>query len=169
MRKATIVTIVLLSFGLVQSSGVTAQKESSGDVVEKEIIALERTALDRYQARDPEKYLSLYAPEITYFDPSTERRVDGLRAMQQWLAPVKTAKARFTDPRYDLIAPRVQQYGDLAILTFNLISYGKPPNKAEQVISRWNVTEVYRRVDRKWVILHSHFSFTKPVVKTSDF
>jgi hypothetical protein len=33
------------------------------------------------------------------------------------------------------------------------------------VVSRWNSTEVYRRIDGKWRIVHSHWSFTKPEVK----
>ena len=156
---------MLLLFGIMQSSSITAQKELSGDGVEKEIIALERTALDRYQARDPEGYLSLYAPEITYFDPMTERRIDGVKAMHEWLAPVKTAKVRFTNQRYELIGPKVQRYDDIALLTYNVTNYGKPPNKPEQTLSSWNVTEIYRHVNGKWVIVHSHFSFIKPPVK----
>ena len=165
MRKANLVTIVLLSFGFTQPSGVTAQKGSSVEGVAKDIIALERAALDRYIALDPQGYLSLYAPEVTYFDPMTERRVDGLKAMQEWLAPMKNAKVPFTDRRYEMIGPRVQRYGDVALLTFNIVNYGKPPNKAEQPLTRWNSTEVYRRVDGKWVIVHSHWSFIKPDVK----
>jgi hypothetical protein len=45
----------------------------------QEIIALERSALDRYVAFDPEGYLSISAPEVTYFDPMREKRVDGWR------------------------------------------------------------------------------------------
>lgn len=168
MRKANLVTVVLLSFGLTQPSGVTAQKESSVEGVAKDIIALERAALDRYIALDPQGYLSLYAPEVTYFDPMTERRVDGLKAMQEWLAPMKNAKVPFTARRYEMIGPKVQHYGDVALLTFNLVNYGKPPNKAEQPLSRWNSSEVYRRVDGKWVIVHSHWSFIKPDVKSPD-
>ena len=165
MRKASLITIVLLSFGLTQPSRVTAQKESSAAGVTKEIIALEKAALDRYIALDPQGYLSLYAPEVTYFDPLTDQRVDGLKAMQEWLAPKKDAKLAFTDRRYEMIGPKVQRYGDIAVLTFNVINYGKPPDKAEQPINRWNSTEVYHHVGAKWVIVHSHWSFIKPDVK----
>jgi len=103
---------------------------------------------------------------VTYFVPMTERRVDGLKAMQEWLAPMKNAKMPFTDRRYEMIGPKVQLYGDVALLTFNIVNYGKPPNKAEQPLTRWNSTEVYRRVDGKWMIVHSHWSFIKPDVKS---
>jgi len=68
-----------------------------------------------------------------------------------------------------LISPKVQLYGDVALLTCNLINYGKPPNRAEQTLARWNITEVYRRIGGKWVIVHSHFSFIKPNVKAPAY
>src|SRR5258708_23395683 len=162
MRKANLVTVVLLSFGLTQPSGVTAQKESSVEGVAKDIIALERAALDRYIALDAQGYLSLDAPEVTYFDPMTERRVDGLKAMQEWLAPMKNAKVPFTARRYEKIGPQGQHYGDVALLTFNLVNYGKPPNKTEQPLSPWESHQIYRPRHRQWVIVPHHLSFIKP-------
>jgi hypothetical protein len=37
-----------------------------------ELVALERSALDRWIRLDPQGYLDLQAPEVTYFDPFTE-------------------------------------------------------------------------------------------------
>src|SRR6266567_2210218 len=54
----------------------------------KSIIALERGALDRWGKGDPQGYLELYAPDITYFDPTQERRVDGAAAMQTLYGPI---------------------------------------------------------------------------------
>ena len=85
--------------------------------------------------------------------------------MQVRLAPMKDVKPPFTDPRYDMIDPRVQRHGDVALLTFNLVNYGKLPDAPERVLSRWNSTEVYRRIDGKWKIIHSHWSFTQPELK----
>src|SRR5206468_12257587 len=81
----------------------------SMDRLLEELVALERSALDRWIKLDPQGYLDLQAPEVTYFDPFTERRVDGLDAMQMRLAPMKKMKPPFTDPRYDLIDPKVQR------------------------------------------------------------
>ena len=91
-----------------------------------ELVTLERSALDRWIRLDPQGYLDLQAPEVTYFDPFTERRVDGLDAMQLRLAPMMKMKPPFTDPRYDMIDPKVQRHGDVALLTFNFVNYGKP-------------------------------------------
>jgi ketosteroid isomerase-like protein len=109
------------------------------------LIGLERSALDRWIKLDPQGYLDLQAPDVTYFDPFTERRVDGLDAMQVRLAPMKKMKPPFTDPRYEMIDPKVQRHGDVAFLTFNLVNYGRLPDPPERVLARWNATEVYRR------------------------
>jgi ketosteroid isomerase-like protein len=128
------------------------------------MIAMERAALDRWITGDPQGYLDLYAPAVTYFDPTRDRRVDGLEAMKTLLAPVKNLKGAIKDPRYEMIAPKVQRHGDVALLSFNLVNYGKLPNQPETVLARWNSTEVYARVNGKWKIIHSHWSFIKPEI-----
>src|SRR6267378_5360 len=122
--------------------------QDGGGLVDRlfdELVALERSALDRWIWLDPQGYLDLQAPEVTYFDPFTERRIDGLDAMQLRLAPMKKMKSPFTDPRYDMIDPKVQRHGDVALLTFNLVNYGKLPDAPERVLARWNSTEGYSR------------------------
>jgi ketosteroid isomerase-like protein len=69
----------------------------------------------------------------------------------------------FTDPRYDMINPVVHVEGTAAVLTFNLVNYGKPSGSAQEtVLARWNATEVYREIDGAWRITHTHWSFTQP-------
>jgi ketosteroid isomerase-like protein len=131
----------------------------------KELVALERSAIDRWITLDPQGYLDLYVPEVTYFDPSTEGRVDGRPAMEKRLAPMRSMKLPFKDPRYELVAPRVDRHGDVALLTFNVVNYGRLPERPESVLSRWNSTEVYKRINGKWKIIHSHWSYTKPELK----
>ena len=135
------------------------------DRVLEELVALERTALDRWIRLDPQGYLDLQAAEVTYFDPFTESRVDGLDALQVRMAAMKNMKLPFTDPRYEMSNPKVQRHGDVALLTFNLVNYGKLPDGVEPVLSRWNSTEVYSRIGGTWKIIHSHWSFIQPEVK----
>lgn len=86
--------------------------------------------------------------------------------MQERMAPMKNVKLPFTDPRHEMNNPEVVQPGDVALLTFNLVNYGKPLDRvAETVLARWNSTEVYSRVAGKWRIIHSHPSYTKPDIK----
>ena len=136
--------------------------------VSEEVIALERSALDRWIGANPDGYLERAAPEITYFDPNQERRIDGLEALTSLLAPIKGVQLPFTEPRYEMIAPKVQLYGDMALLTFNLVNYGKLGGQTESVLTRWNSSEVYRRVDGRWTLVHSHWSYVKPAVQSAQ-
>lgn len=126
------------------------------------IVALERGALDRWGRGDPEGYLELYARDITYFDPVSERRVDGIDAMRKMYEPIK---GLIKVDRYEMIAPHVYRAGDMAVLTYNLISHGRAGNGPPR-ITRWNSTAVYVRRDGRWQILHSHWSYIKPELKT---
>lgn len=134
----------------------------SMDVAEH-VISLERAALDRWITADPDGYLSLYAGDATYFDPFREKRVDGLDELNARMAAMRGMTLPFTEPRYEMINPVVQIDGNTAVLTFNLVNYGKPSgNDEETVLARWNATEVYRGMDGAWRIIHTHWSFTMP-------
>ena len=61
-----------------------------------------------------------------------------------------------------MLNPKVQRDGNMAVLTFNLLSYVKQPDGTEKVVPRWNSSEVYRKIDGQWKIIHSHWSFIKP-------
>ena len=131
--------------------------------IEEHIISLERSALDRWVRGDPEGYLGLYAKDATYFDPFRDKRIDGLDELNALMAAMKGIALPFTEPRYNMIYPRVEFEGDIAILTFNLVNYGKPSGSTEEtVLARWNATQVYRRLNGAWRIVHTHWSFTQP-------
>jgi len=129
-----------------------------------EVIALERAALDRWGQGDPSMYLTLFAPDVTYFDPFQERRVDGVEAMTALFAPI-TGQIRVD--RYDMRGATVQHCGDAALLSFNLVSY-RTDGGRERAISSWNSTEAYRRTPQGWRIFHSHWSFIRPELKDAN-
>jgi hypothetical protein len=79
------------------------------------------------------------------------------------MAAMRGVTLPFTEPRYDMIDPVVQVEGNIAVLTFNLVNYGKPSGSAEEtVLAGWNASEIYRKVDGAWRIIHAHWSFTQP-------
>jgi ketosteroid isomerase-like protein len=127
-----------------------------------DIIALERAALDRWGRGDPQGYLEIMAPEVTYFDPSLDARIDGVERLRDLLVPW-TGKIKID--RYEMVNPTVQLHGDAALLTFNLVNYRRQPDGSEQAVISWNSTEVYGRMDGQWRIVHSHWSFVKPDLK----
>jgi ketosteroid isomerase-like protein len=165
MRKSGLLLIICLSLAATASGERQPATAAAPASILDELVSLERAALDRWIRRDPKGYLDLYAPEVTYFDPFTEARLDGVEAMRAMVAGIATAPNPVTDPRYELIGAKVQEYGEVAILTFRVISYGKLQGRPESVLTRWNSTETYRRVAGRWKIVHSHWSFTKPDLK----
>ena len=153
MRNTVLMTLPLLA-SLISCGG------GSGDVT-GEIIALERAALDRWGNGDPGGFLDTYAPEVTYFDPFVDKRVDGLEAMKMWLAPFK---GKIKIDRYEMIGAKVERHADVALLTYNFFSAGKSPDGAPTTAG-WNCTEIYGRIDGRWRIIHNHWSLTKPELK----
>jgi ketosteroid isomerase-like protein len=151
--------------GVLISCAPTVEGDQRDQSLLQELVALERAALDRWIRLDPDGYLGAYAPDVTYFDPNQARRVDGVEAMQTLLAPMRGMKSPVSDPRYEMISPKVQRYGETALLTFNIESYGKLQGQPEAMLARWNSTEVYQRLNGTWKIVHSHWSYTQPKIQ----
>ena len=116
------------------------------------LVALEEAALRRWCDGDPSGFLEISAPDVVYFDPFLERRLDGLPALTAYY---ESLRGKVRAERFELIGPRVQRVGEAAVLTFNFASYGPGPGE-----SRWNCTEVYRRDPAGWRLIQTHWSFT---------
>lgn len=127
---------------------------------------MERAALDRWSEGDPQGALDLYTDDITYFDPLQDKRVDGLEAMKALYAAIA---GKFKIERYDMIDPKVQKVGDVAILTYNLVDHVvESPDGAVNIRLSWNCTAVYARVEGKWKAVHAHFSYVKPQPRAEE-
>ncbi len=123
------------------------------DKTADEVIAMERGALERWAKGDTLGYVEIATEDTTYFDPATERRVDGLDAFRRDLEP---ARGTFHIDRWEMLNPKVQTCDHLAVLTYNDVS------RTGDRESRWNVTEIYRKTPRGWRLMSSHFSLTQP-------
>jgi ketosteroid isomerase-like protein len=156
MSRGSLTALVLFALGTAAAFG-----RPSGASETDAIIALERGALERWGRGDPYGYLDIYARDVSYFDPAREKRVDGFKAMEEILAPLKGV---IQIDSYEMIAPRVDLAGEAAILTYNLINQGRLPD-GTRVVSRWNATAVFVRRGGAWKILHNHWSYTKPDLK----
>ena len=154
MWKPLLVTSLV--FACVSIMSCSKAADVLDDYSPEKIIAMERAALDRWGKGDPQGYLDTMDSDLTYFDPIQEKRLDGLAAMKEFIRPF-TGKIK-TD-RYEMINPKVQRDGNVAVLTFNLLTYNKQPDESEKVSARWNSTEVYRRIGGAWRIIHSHWSY----------
>jgi len=134
---------------------MSPMKHSTAEDASATIIGLERAALDRWGKGDPSGFLAICAPDVVYFDPSLDRRIDGLEALKRYYEPTR---GKIFFDRFELLNPLVQVVGDAAVLTFNYVSYGEGGKQ-----SPWNCTEVYRRSSGKWLIIQTHWSYTRSV------
>lgn len=150
-------SVLILILTAVASAWPAAQSERDADV-----IAIERASLERWIKGDPGGFLSNYASDVTYYDPSQERRIDGLKAMTAYLAPLR---GKISIHRFEMLNTKVQRYGDVAVLTYNVVNYQRQPDGKEVPTTRWNSTAVFHRLEGKWREVHSHFSFTRPELK----
>ena len=125
------------------------------DEISFEIINMERAALDRWGRGDPDGFLEISAPDVAYFDPFLPERIDGLSALRKYYAELR---GQIFIDSYEIVDPEVKVQGDIAILTYCFVSRGGGDEM------RWNTTEVYRLGDDGWRIVHTHWSFTQPVL-----
>lgn len=127
--------------------------------VAAEVMALARAQWDAEIAGKPvaDQIIS-FADDYTEFSAGAPVRIDG-----------KAMNARFYNAvamdgskplASDMVNPKVQVYGDTAILTYNFVGVlqskdGKiEPNNAVS-------TRVYSRINGKWMLVHGHFSLVK--------
>ena len=127
--------------------------ETETDVAQM-IIGLERAALDRWGRGDPSGFLEISAADVVYFDPYQKQRLNGIDELR---ALYESIRGQVCVERYELIDPRVHAVADMAVLTFNYVAEG-----SNEMTSRWNCTEVYRREDDTWRIIQTHWSLTQP-------
>jgi uncharacterized protein (TIGR02246 family) len=125
--------------------------------VAEEIIALERAALSRWSEGNASAFIEICAPDVTYFDPFLDTRIDGREQLSRYYESL-AGKIRFD--RFELVNPKVQVHGEVAVLTFNYVSYSRA--ELAEPDARWNCTEVYVLTDGCWKIAQTHWSLTQP-------
>jgi ketosteroid isomerase-like protein len=121
---------------------------------EDAVVALERTVLDRWGKGDPWVYAENAADDVTYFDHLTDSLRVGLEELK---AHIPAYEGKVNVPRYEIDRQHISVEGDLAVSVFNWYTYSADG----QVTSRWNATEVFRRVDGQWKYVHMHWARVK--------
>jgi hypothetical protein len=117
-----------------------------------EILALERQAMDGWLKGNPDPVLDMADAEITYFHIMTEKRIDGLPALK---ALFETYRGMPLFDSYEIMDPKVQTGGDMAVLTYLFVRHNGAAT------SRWNATQVYQRKKEGWRVIHTHYSQTR--------
>jgi hypothetical protein len=125
--------------------GALAGAEST----EETILAMERRAMDGWGQGNPDEFLRISDPEITFFHSTLDKRLDGLAAVK---ALYEGYRGRPIFDRYEMADPKVVVSGSMAVLTYLFTTQNGGLTR------RWHATEVYRKGPSGWRILHSHFS-----------
>jgi uncharacterized protein (TIGR02246 family) len=122
-----------------------------------QVMALESAAMERWRKGDPWGFIELYAPQATYFDTGTPKRLSG-EALRAELAQ---RQGQIYYDVMEFIAPRVQVQEDAVVLTYRFFSTRLNPDGSIASRIPWNCSEVYARMDGRWRIIHNHWSFIK--------
>jgi hypothetical protein len=125
--------------------GSLVAAESTGQT----IVAMERQAMDGWRAGNPDEFLKISDPEITFFHSSLGVRLAGLEAVK---ALYEGYRGRPLFDRYEMVDPKVVVAGSMAVLTYGFTTQNGALTR------RWHATEVYREGPSGWRIIHSHFS-----------
>lgn len=122
------------------------------------IIGLEKAALDKWFNGDTSGYEQLWSKRsFTYFDAVVEKRVDDHATIAEFL---KTIDGKLFADSYDFRNPRVQIGEDMAVLTYQLFA------KTTLIDMEYNCIEVYQKEkDGEWRVIHSTWSFIRPMEK----
>jgi ketosteroid isomerase-like protein len=142
---------ILISIAAVLSA-IPALADSNPEI-SRQLLTMERQAMDGWMKGNPDPALAISDPEITYFHVMTDQRLDGLPAVK---ALYEGYRGRPLFESYEILDPKVQVSGDMAVLTY-LFAW-----RTGAVSSRWNSTQVYQRKKEGWRVIHSHWSMTKP-------
>jgi ketosteroid isomerase-like protein len=156
MRKqllSLLVVLVVLASGLFfMTKGTSA--EANQQAIAAAIIAREKGSFEAWQRKDKAYFADFLAEDATYFSfespyLETDPKANFLPKFEQYADMMK-----FND--FQMYNPRVQVYGDTAVLTYNSsvnASFaGQPINYTAKV------TSVYVKQGNTWRVVHGHES-----------
>ncbi len=126
------------------------------NVVLGELMALESAAMERWRKGDPWGFTDISAQEVTYFDTGTPKRLNGLEALKAEYAK-RVGKIRYDVMEF--IDPKIIVHDSAAVLFYRFFSTHLNPDGSIASRIPWNCTEVFSRIDGKWKIVHTHWSF----------
>lgn len=120
---------------------------------EKDVIALEHSALDKWSQGNPNRFIDISADDVTWYEftPGKQPRIDSLKAVRKYLESLEGLIPPHT---YEIENPKVQLYENTAILTF----HWKGASKDGTPMEKWKVTSVYHWKNSKWQMVHAHWS-----------
>jgi hypothetical protein len=143
--------ILMLSGGC-QAPSDAVPRPSDAEVA-KDVIALVRKGLDGLRRGDPTGITDACADDVTYYSVEFDSLLVGRAALVEMYGP-PTGETSYD--HFDLVNPTVQVLDDVAVLAFDFASYTTADDS--QLRTRWRSTQVLRRIDTHWRIVHIHWT-----------
>lgn len=137
------------------------QYTAEEQAIVEHIINLEKAALDKWFKGDTSGYENLWSKQsFTYFDAVTIERVEDYATIAKFL---KSIEGKLFADSYSFENPRVQLGKDMAVLTFQLFA------KTNLIDMEYNCIEVFQKeTDGEWRVIHSTWSFIRPMDKNFE-
>ncbi len=123
--------------------------------VADQVIAVTKAQWAAEMKRDVATAMKNVADDYTEFNPDYPTRLDG-KSMNARLSEAFNSGSGDTVAA-EMANPKVQVYGDVAILTYNYIGAAK--NKDGEIESvKAKSTRVYVKQDGQWMLVHANFA-----------
>lgn len=124
--------------------------------LEQEIIQLEKNALDKWFKGDTSGYLGLWSQKnFSYFDGGIEKRIDRYEDIKSFV--LSSVEGKLFADSYNFCFPRIQAVENMVVLTYQLHA------KTSLIDMHYNCIEVYQKEETGWKVIHSTWSFIRPM------
>ena len=153
-RFALLFAISFLALSILTLLATGGRAADSPQAVAALIIAREKASVEAWERKDKAFFADLMVDDATYFSPmhpylSENPKENFLPKFEKYAEIIK-----FTD--FQMYNPRVQVYGDTAVLTYNssvaATMGGQPMSYTAKV------TSVYVKQGNAWRVVHAHES-----------
>ena len=123
---------------------------------EDEVLEITRRMLDAMYSADPEVHKQHSAEDMSSYEwYIAPQRIDGL----EFHLALITGGGNGEPSRLDILTPRVQVYGDTAIVNYTLLKTMLTETAPPQ-FSTMNETRVFVKLEGVWKMVHLHKSPT---------
>jgi ketosteroid isomerase-like protein len=147
--------VALLLLGALVSTSIPTAAETATPAVAQEIIDIVKAEWAAAATKNVAASQKNIAEDYTEFNGDAATRLDG-RPLTGRLAEAGN-KGRSTRIADEMLNPKVQVYGDTAILSYNF--FGLEQDKDGKVTTiRAKSTRVYVKEDGKWMLVHANFA-----------
>ncbi len=124
--------------------------------VAEEVIAITKAQWAARMKKQPvATIMQNVAAEYTEFNPNAPTRLDGKDLVSRLLEASVSGSGELVAA--EMANPKVQVYGDVAILTYNAIGLTKDKD-GEVEPSLAKSTRVYVKKDGRWMLVHANFA-----------